>query len=378
MPLLSVTPDPLTLTQPSARNMHLDELLTKLSEQQVLLNKQKDAINSHRHDENSGSSSSRSGSGGALTNPYATTPRSDAFGFDNSPMPDVEVLRLKQQLEMAQSKIARMDQELSQSRITKHTLEQAMGSQFDPDFDHTRDLRPQGVAARVDSWVQSTEPGVPPVNTNNANNNLAPTAGRGIWAPGPAPGAPGHGPPFVPGDPGIIGQGPPAMPANNGWTFGDPRIPPGANANMFPIGPNIRQQQPLLRVDTAGTGPYFNEPSPAEMSMRSTGQTSRPPSAFGNHLHPWTTFNTNTNPSDQNGITPPLTPLSFQSMQNGMHGGPGMPPAHSVVDPNMMHANLSGMPYMPRPVGTRLSPTAVEFQAGGFGSSGPWNMNQQV
>jgi hypothetical protein len=348
-----------------ARNSHLDELLAKLSEQQVLLSKQSTALHAQRGGETSPDSSGS----GALTNPYATTPRTDSQFNDISQADLTEMLRLKKELETAQTQIARMDQELSQSRITKHTLEQAMGSQFDSDFDHIRDLRPQGVAARVDNWVQSTEPGVPPVNSNPIANatHLAPPPARGIWGLGPSfgPGGPGS-----PGGPGIIGQAPNNT---NNWPSTDPRVMAGArleadDANMFPIGPNTRGCPPALRIDTTAMGPYLSEPSPAELSMRSGH--SRPASAFGNHLHPWGQFSPNINASDHSGLTPPLTPLSFQSMQN-MHNLAGMP--HPMSD----QALMNNMSFGSRSNGTRLSPTAAEFQAGGYANAG-WNVSQQV
>ena len=235
MPTMSMPPNSLGLgvsQAPTVRNSHLDELLVKLSEQQVLLSKQSTALQAQRGGETSPDSSGS----GALTNPYAATPpRTDSQFNDISQADMAEMLRLKKELETAQTQIARMDQELSQSRITKHTLEQAMGSQFDSDFDHIRDLRPQGVAARVDSWVQSTEPGMPPINSNPSINaaHLAPPAARGIWGSGPSFG------PGGPGGPGVIGQAPNNT---NNWPSTDPRVMAGArleadNANIFPIGP---------------------------------------------------------------------------------------------------------------------------------------------
>ncbi|KAG9623321.1 hypothetical protein KCU64_g20354, partial [Aureobasidium melanogenum] len=58
---------------PPARNVHLDELLAKLSEQQVLLNKQSTALHAQR----AGETSPGSSGSGALTNPYAATTRID-------------------------------------------------------------------------------------------------------------------------------------------------------------------------------------------------------------------------------------------------------------------------------------------------------------
>lgn len=353
MPLMSMPPQGLGISQSPARNLHLEDLLAKLSEQQVLLNKQNSTLQAQRRGDGSPRSS---GSSDALTNPYATTPRTESQ-FNDIPSAELaEMMRLKKELETAQTQIARMDQELSQTRITKHTLEQAMGSQFDSDFDHIRDLRPQNVASRVDTWVQSTEPGVPPINVNppHANNNAMAPAPRGIWGPGSA---------FIPANPGVIGQ----APANNNWPLTDPRAMAGArletnNANMFPVGPSPRGCPPGLRIDTSAMGPYMSEPSSAELNMR--GGHSRPPSAFGTHLHPWGPFSPNPNSAEQSGITPPMTPLSFQSMQS-------MP--HAMSEQVMMY----GMPFGPRSGGTRLSPTAAEFQAGGYGTPG-WNLSSQV
>ena len=347
------------------RNEHLDELLAQLSEHQVKLRKQTTTL----HAQSGGEMSPDSSGSGALTNPYATTPRTDSQFNDISQTDMAEMVRLKKELETAQTQIARMDQELSQSRITKHTLEQAMGSQFDSDFDHIRDLRPQGVAARVDNWVQSTEPGAPPVNTNLNTNatQMPPPAARGIWGPGPSIGPGGLG---GPGGPGVIGQ-PPS--STNGWALADPRVMAGGRleadgANMFPIGPNPRGCPPGLRIDTTAMSPYLSEPSPAELSMRSGH--SRPASAFGNHLHPWAQFSPRNNAPEHSGLTPPLTPLSFQSMQT-MHNLTGMP--HPMSDQALMN-NLS---FASRSNGTTLSPTAVEFQTGGFANAG-WNAGQQV
>jgi HEPN domain-containing protein len=366
------------------RNHDLDDLLAKLSEQQVLLSRQNTAIQAQR----GGGGSPDSTGSAALTNPYTVTSRSEEVA---------EMLRLKQALETANNKIASMDQELSQTRITKHTLEQAMGSQFDSDFDHIRDLRPQGVVARVDNWVQSTEPGHASIHVNpqTANNtSLAPPAAHGIWGSGSA-------------SPGVIGQLPTG---GNNWALGDPRVMASArleadSANLFPVnGTNPRGCPPALRLDTSALSPYLSEPSSGALH-------SRPPSAFGNHLHPWGAFNPNFNGTDHSNLTSPMTPHSFQSAQN-MHTASGMPLAlsdqvmmnnmnnmnanmnanmHSNMNANMnnsmthhmnssmgnLNTHMSNMPFGPRSVGTRLSPTATEFQAGTYGNPG-WNGGQQV
>ncbi|KAF1353224.1 armadillo-type protein [Delphinella strobiligena] len=311
----------------------MDALLARLSEQQGRLAKQKDELTAQNKTSYHSGFSSCSTLDLPNTDPYATTPRTASNNNSDSPPDPAEVLRLKQELVTAQTTIAHMDQELSQSRITKHTMEQALGSQFDPDYDHTRDLGPQAVVNRVDNWVQQTDP---VLSVLPSNKYEAPPA-RGIWNAGFAPPAPG----------GISGGVP--MPSSNGWSL------PGPN------------------------------PSPADISMRSSGQSSRPQSAFGNHLHPWNSFNGG-NPSDQTGITPPMTPLSFQGMHGPMDGmqpmqpmQPSYPMQHQQhMPPSMSQPGVQ--PYIQRPIGTRLSPMAAEFHGppGTFGRPQPWHMQDQA
>lgn len=395
--------DAFAAPQAPARNLHLEELLVKLSEQQQrlsnqtsALNDQTNAINAQRgasggNAGNLDGSAGSSGSGGAVTNPYATTPRTDSQFNDVSP---AELMRLKQKLENAEAKLVLMDQELTQTRITKHTVEEAMGSQFDSDFDHIRGLRPQGVAARVDSWVQSTEPGVPPASTipTTANNHVAPSTGRGIWTSAPAfatnspafntsspafntntpafsTNTPAFGtntPAFGANTPGIIGQG---SGNNNGWPLSDPRSMAaarleGGTANMFPGAPNSRGYSTTpARLDTGGMPPHASEPSSSGLS--------RPASAFGNQLHSWASYTPNQSSVDQSGITPPLTPLSLQSFQN-MHAMSGMP--YPMSENMLMQYN---MPLGARGTPTTISPHAAEFHPGGLGNS-TWGVTQQV
>ncbi|KAK6608753.1 hypothetical protein H4I96_03453 [Botrytis cinerea] len=125
----------------------VDKLLAKLSEQQAVLNRQHEAL---RNSDDYGSNNSRTldycsaptsvpitpatenfDSGTATTAP-TTRPQSRGDG-DSQPSAE-EVLRLKIELEAAKGRIARMDQELAQNRITKHTIDQAIGSVSEVDF----------------------------------------------------------------------------------------------------------------------------------------------------------------------------------------------------------------------------------------------------
>lgn len=122
----------------------MDLLLAKLSEQQSMINKQHHALRTvddvayTRPVECLANSSGSS----AAENPEADTAREMArntspTGLDKQgaePPSAEEVIRLKLELEKAKGKIAQMDQELIQTRITKHTIEQVIGTASEADF----------------------------------------------------------------------------------------------------------------------------------------------------------------------------------------------------------------------------------------------------
>ncbi|KAH8593217.1 armadillo-type protein [Bisporella sp. PMI_857] len=121
----------------------MDKLLAKLSEQTAALSKQHEALKStedvsysrtieYISSATSSVSDTPATAGTAATGPTTGTP---SIAGDRTSEIDVdEVLRLKAELEAAKGKIARMDQELAQSRITKHTIDQAIGTVSEADF----------------------------------------------------------------------------------------------------------------------------------------------------------------------------------------------------------------------------------------------------
>lgn len=98
----------------------VDQLLARLTQQQDILTRQKQQLSENQADDGSSSG----------TDPYAnTTPPESAETPDGRP-DAAEVFRLKKELAFAQQRMAQMDLELTQSRITKHTVEEAIGSPF--------------------------------------------------------------------------------------------------------------------------------------------------------------------------------------------------------------------------------------------------------
>ena len=123
--------------QPSGIKLSTNQgILTRLSEQQTLLDRQRRALYS--------SYESLEGHGGA-NKPSSILPLTSTSGpvqslAQDSALPDAtntdssEVLRLKQELLAANSRIALQEQELAQTRVIKHTLDQALGPPSEVDF----------------------------------------------------------------------------------------------------------------------------------------------------------------------------------------------------------------------------------------------------
>ena len=104
----------------SVQQSPVEQLLAKLTQQQEALSRKK-----QHQSENSGGDGSSS-----ATDPYANTPPTESVANSDGRPDAVEVFRLKKELELAQERMAQMDLELTQSRITKHTVEEAIGSPF--------------------------------------------------------------------------------------------------------------------------------------------------------------------------------------------------------------------------------------------------------
>lgn len=120
----------------------MDLLLAKLSEQSAVINKQHDALVEDTSYSRTVDYVNNSSGSSAFVTPATelfestapstglATPADDGGTQLNA----VDVLRLQLELQQAKGKIARMDEELTQTRITKHTIEQAIGTASEADF----------------------------------------------------------------------------------------------------------------------------------------------------------------------------------------------------------------------------------------------------
>ena len=113
----------------------MDTLLAKLSEQQSLLQKQKIALASNEDGNN------QHEKGDSTASSVLLTPATDSFSNmdgndyeDTAKLDAAEMKRLKKELDAAKNQIARQNQELEQSRVMKHTFDQAVGSAPEADL----------------------------------------------------------------------------------------------------------------------------------------------------------------------------------------------------------------------------------------------------
>ena len=352
--------------EPSASNEinPMDKLLAKLSEQQAVINKQHEALKSSEDTPYSrtadyiataSSSVPITPAPESFNNSTAptTSPPSDA-GDDNSPLSVDEVARLKAELEAARGKIARMDQELAQTRITKHTLDQAIGNSSEADYplQHQVDdrlnhmppnLRPH--IQRDNSWAGQDDARS---DTSDALSASGFNRARAIWSNGGKPSFPGpqgvfqpsealnaaqwmnrsFGQPFV--DNPMSSMPPmPAMPAMPSMPYNGPQMNAFRNNGMMPDS-DLLMAPPALRRGPIGG--RFNNRS-------STGS------------FPYASSN-----SSFDGYTPTSTAFGSVGGVNHMSGQMGM----GMNNGMNMGANTYGA-YQPQPIGTPLSPHAPEF-----------------
>ena len=119
----------------------MDNLLMKLSEQQAILAKQKAAMSSGFNEGDQARHQVSSDSSAILTPTSDVASKSNkAFNADSiGKMEDVELDRLKKELDAAKNEIARQKYELDQNRVIKHTVDQAMGPSSEATLSPRRD-----------------------------------------------------------------------------------------------------------------------------------------------------------------------------------------------------------------------------------------------
>ncbi|CAG8960164.1 hypothetical protein HYFRA_00010643 [Hymenoscyphus fraxineus] len=324
----------------------MDKLLAKLSEQSATINEQQKALKSSEDS----TAYSRTVEYLSTSNaPLPITPVTEAnqsstpstappsaIGDDSSAAGGEEVIRLKLELEAAKARMARMDQELSQSRITKHTIDQAIGTASEVDFGVNAELsdprlahiqqamnsgmRPQ--ISREASWVAQDDSRS---DTSDALSAGGFNRARNIWGNGGKPGYPqGPVPAFQSSD------------SSNQWMNRGFGGQPFVDAPMPYSGPPMS----AFRADRLAPDTDLLMAPPA-------GRRNQGPGRFGRGSFPYASSS-----SSYDGYTPASTPYGSVG---GMAGGVGMSSGMSMGGGSMYGG------YQPQPIGTPLSPHAPEF-----------------
>ncbi|KAE8449767.1 hypothetical protein EG329_007542 [Mollisiaceae sp. DMI_Dod_QoI] len=345
----------------------MDKLLAKLSEQQALLATQREALKSSEDNialartleyVNNASSSvpitPANDSHNVSNAPTAPTTSPPSIGGEDVATPSAEeVARLKVELELAKGKIARMDEELAQTRITKHTIDQAIGGASEADFplnsqpdDRLNHLppvvRPQ--LQRDNSWAAQEDARS---DTSDALSATGFNRARAIWNAGGKPTFPA----MQGAMPGL--EQPSVALASNQWMgrgFGQPFV----DASMpYPVAPpmnTFRNDRMMPESDLLMPQlPRRNQPG-GRFNNRSTASS-----------YPYAGSN-----SSFDGFTPSATPYgSVASLGQGAPGMGGIPGMGSSMNMSMNASMGMYGGYQPQPIGTPLSPHAPEFTSSG-------------
>jgi hypothetical protein len=257
-----------------------------------------------------------------------------------------ELLRLKQELLAANSKIAIQEQELAQTRVIKHTLDQALGSSSEVDFG-SREITEQTIGHLQSAFNASSSAfgnfpdawGGQDDSQSDISDPLSTGSYgryRGLWGPNDL----GIDREYTESQSGTSSSV--SQDANRFWGMSN-LYPSFAGQSSL----QLQRTQPGSSASPCGFYPrpigeqIFYPPGPIPGSRRSITQSSRGGSLFPIQSTPWGEL-ANGSSSEQTPKSPASpakrSPSAFQ--QVGLYSVPS---------------------YPPRPVGSPLSPTATEF-----------------
>ncbi|CAG7931797.1 unnamed protein product [Penicillium olsonii] len=265
-----------------------------------------------------------------------------------------ELLRLRQELLAANSRIALQEQELAQTRVIKHTLDQALGTPLEGDIGN-REFTEQTISHLQNAFSASSSafshfPDTWGGHDDSRSDSSHPlplgisSKSRGLWVP--------HEPPmdreYGASPAGASGSA--ALDPHRYWGL--------SNSNQPLAGQHSLQPRVLSGTSTSPCG--FYPRSVGEQMQYALGsihgarrpisQSHRAGSLVSIQSAPWGELGS----SSEQTLNPPVSPMKrtpgvFQ--QTGAYPVP---------------------PYLPRPIGSPLSPTATEF-TGPNTNEGAWN-----
>ena len=350
---------------PASEISPMDKLLAKLTEQTAAISKQHQDLKSSedstaytRTVEYISSSSSTAPPSTLPITPLTETNNNSAgpstsaasVAGDSGSESGEEVLRLKLELEAARARMARMDQELAQSRIANHTIDQAIGPVSEADFSVSSDIsNPQlnriqqslGVGPRPQiqrdhSWTAQDDARS---DTSDALSAGGLNRSRNIWG--------NSSKPTYNGFPGVVPAFQPPEPLNSGQWL------------------NRSVNQPYVEAPLPYSGPPMN-PFAGDRMPPDSDFLMAPPIGRrhgGNNRLGRGSFPYASSSSSYDGYTPASTPYGSVG---GMAGGAAPMGGPMGVGAGMSLGGSMYGSYQPQPIGTPLSPMAPEFTSGGW------------
>lgn len=290
----------------------------------------------------------------------ALTPASGSFAMvsacpsshaDTSQIDIDEMNRLKEELANAKCIITRQDQELTETRNFKHTMDQAMGPPSEADLPHQDGTEPvsgpaqrsfnataRPFTAREDGWLPPEDARSQFSDGFSGNSNFGPVGG-------PWNNHPQQQPTFGNGlNPGLSQQLP--FTDRRAAYSGEQNWNRNYGSNVFASQGGVSANHRVLSGPTAPTyamdGRYTNEQTQYPLSggnRRSMSQYNRSGSSYSGRNNFYGNYGA--------------------SVSNIAPAGNGAPLGYG-----------SAFGYQPRPIGTPLSPTATEFTTAGSTLSG--------
>ena len=339
----------------------MDGLLAKLSEQQAILEKQKNTLTPKQNDK--GQPKEDSSPGSVLTpvsDSLSKTLSGDEQLKSTSSQPDtLEMVRLKKELDAAKNQLARQKIELDQNRATKNTFNQvtghSSGADLPPRYEtsnvHHASFNPatRATTIRQDNWSHNEDARS---ELSDAVSAGAYTTTQNIWS-SPARSAFNAAP--------SIHSSQPFQPPSTTW--GQPGARPWNHRGISSAMPSliIPQQQHIQQRNYSGpisaiptndvrTFSDYNQFQGGSGLRRSSGQNTR---------------------------NNPILPLQRNNGWDMYSGSMGtLDGVNAAINPNAAFQPIGLYPnslqYQPRPIGTPLSPTAEEFRTS-QASTTPWN-----
>lgn len=333
----------------------MDKLLAKLSEQQAIITRQHEALRSS--DESSTYARTAEYVATTASSSILITPATETYNNSTAPTTGppsdteddkaaVEVARLKAELEAANAKMARMDQELSQTRNIKHTIDQAIGNVSEADFplqhqvaDRVNTAPPsiRQAYTRDNSWAVNEDAHS---DTSDALSAGGFNRARAIWT---------HGKPTFGGFNGAL----PAFQPTEG--LGSNQFINRGFGPSFDVNAMAYAAPPMngYRADRSMPDPDLLMAPPAARRNNPVG--GRFNNRSSNNSFPYASSN-----SSFDSYTP--TSTAFGSVANMTPGMPSLGGPIGMVGLGMLNTgmNIYGG-YQPQPIGSPLSPHAPEF-----------------